>query len=306
MFQTFNVARRRYFFIPGWTGTPLAPLGQTGLTINVKICKAGLTSFADPAGGSTNLTEIGNGWYYADFTAGDNDTLGPLNYQLTWGGGSNSYGDQDEIVAFDPYNGHNLGLDYLDVNVTSRSTYAGGAVASVTGNVGGSVAGNVLGSIGGDVLGKVLGGGASTITGTGARADVRAWNGTAPNNLVSGRVDASVGAYASGQDPATLVLDVAASGHSTAGSIGAAIGAAGTLTAGERNSVADALLDRANAIETGLTPRQALRALAAGVGGTVSGAPTATITINGLGVTTQRMTQTFDLNGNRTAVTFNL
>lgn len=42
----------------------------------------------------------------------------------------------------------------------------------------------------------------------------------------TGRV--TVGGYASGQDPATLVLDATASGHNTAGTIGAAIGAAGS------------------------------------------------------------------------------
>jgi hypothetical protein len=64
------------------------------------------------------------------------------------------------------------------------SSYSGGAVASVTGNVGGS--------IGGDVQGKVLGGGTSTITGIGA--DVSATSG-----------NVTVGGYASGEDPASLL-----------------------------------------------------------------------------------------------------
>jgi hypothetical protein len=54
-------------------------------------------------------------------------------------------------------------LANLDVTVSSRSTYAGGAVASVTGAVG---------SVTGDVGGKVLGGGAGTITGVGAQASL--------------------------------------------------------------------------------------------------------------------------------------
>jgi hypothetical protein len=68
------------------------------------------------------------------------------------------------------------------------SSYAGGAVLSVTGNVGGNVTGSVgsvAGSVTGDVQGKVLGGGTSTIAATGA--DV----------LVSG--------YSTGEDPATLL-----------------------------------------------------------------------------------------------------
>ncbi len=65
-------------------------------------------------------------------------------------------------------NGRAANLDNLDAAISTRSTYAGGAVASVTAAV-------------------------------------------------------TVGGYSSGQDPATLVLDPAASGHNTAGTIGAAI-----------------------------------------------------------------------------------
>ncbi len=49
-------------------------------------------------------------------------------------------------------------LDNLDAAVSTRSTYAGGAVASVTGGVGGSVTGSVgsvVGNIGGNLLGAV-------------------------------------------------------------------------------------------------------------------------------------------------------
>ena len=126
-----------------------------------------------------------------------------------------------------------------------QTAVAAGAVASVTGAVG-SVTGAV-GSVTGDVGGKVLGGGAGTITGTGARADVRAWNGTAPSNLVSGRVDVTVGAMQtdtldanalkadaateiatavaapSAATIASAVANEALSGHTTAGSLGEAL-----------------------------------------------------------------------------------
>jgi hypothetical protein len=52
-------------------------------------------------------------------------------------------------------------LDNLDQAVGTRSTYAGGPVASVTGSVG---------SVAGDVGGKVLGGGAAVLAGDGVRA----------------------------------------------------------------------------------------------------------------------------------------
>ena len=51
----------------------------------------------------------------------------------------------------------------------------------------------------------------------------------------------------------------------------AAVGSAMTLTVGERNSIADALLDRANAVETGWTLRQVCRILASVLGGKSSG-----------------------------------
>jgi hypothetical protein len=96
-------------------------------------------------------------------------------------------------------------LDDIAANVTPdlatmTADYANGVfvIDSVAGNVGGNlignVGGNVAGNLGGDVGGKVLGGGPSAITGTGCRSDLRAWNGTAPNNLSSGRVDSTVGA----------------------------------------------------------------------------------------------------------------
>jgi hypothetical protein len=53
-------------------------------------------------------------------------------------------------------------------------------------------------------------------------------NAAITSRLASGNV--TVGAYAAGQDPATLVLDVAQSGHNTAGTIGAKIGTAGGYT----------------------------------------------------------------------------
>lgn len=49
----------------------------TGKTIAVVISKNG-GSFANPAAGVTNATEVSNGWYYADLGTSDTGTLGPL------------------------------------------------------------------------------------------------------------------------------------------------------------------------------------------------------------------------------------
>lgn len=81
------------------------------------------------------------------------------------------------------------------------------------------------------------------------------------------------------------------------------IGASVLLTSQERLDIADALLDRANAIETGLTPRGAMRLGAAADAGKVAGASTSTVTIRNVGDTKTRITATVDADGNRTDVT---
>lgn len=83
----------------------------------------------------------------------------------------------------------------------------------------------------------------------------------------------------------------------------AAVGDAMTLTSGERNSVADALLDRADGVETGVTPRQGFRLMLATLVGKLSGAATTTINIRDTGDSKNRISATVDSDGNRTAVT---
>ncbi len=82
-------------------------------------------------------------------------------------------------------------------------------------------------------------------------------------------------------------------------------GDAMTLTVGERNAVADALLDRANGVETGLTPRQALRLEIAALVGKLSGAGSTTITIRDINDTVDRIVATVDSFGDRTHVVTN-
>lgn len=77
-----------------------------------------------------------------------------------------------------------------------------------------------------------------------------------------------------------------------------------TLTTAERNAIADAHLDRADAIETGLTPRQAHRLEAAAAAGKLSGAATTNVLIrNAVADSKNRIDATVDQDGNRTAVT---
>lgn len=75
------------------------------------------------------------------------------------------------------------------------------------------------------------------------------------------------------------------------------------LTSAERNSVADALLDRTAGVETNFTPRQSLRLMLAALAAKLSGAATTTVTIRDINDTKARITATVDSDGNRTAVT---
>ena len=98
------------------------------------------------------------------------------------------------------------------------------------------------------------------------------------------------------------------------GSVGSVIGNVGgnllgTLSTAERNAIADALLGRSDGIETGITPRQALRAIAAVVAGVITTSQEAQEIFKALGATslgTTRVTLTVDSEGNRSAVTLDL
>lgn len=89
----------------------------------------------------------------------------------------------------------------------------------------------------------------------------------------------------------------------------AAVGSAMTLTSGERDSIASAHLDLAAGIETGVTVRQATRAVAAMLAGIIGGAGTGTEAFKGIGQAsggTTRVTVTVDSSGNRSAMSLNL
>lgn len=80
----------------------------------------------------------------------------------------------------------------------------------------------------------------------------------------------------------------------------AAVGSAMTLTSGERDSIAAAILDLAAGVETNLTPRQLLRLLAAVIAGKSSGGGG---TYRDYNDTKNRIVATLDGSSNRTAVT---
>lgn len=64
----------------------------------------------------------------------------------------------------------------------------------------------------------------------------------------------------------------------------------------------DAILDRTDGVETGWTPRQALRIIAAALAGKLSGAATTTVAIRSITDSKARITATVDADGNRSSV----
>lgn len=172
-------------------------------------------------------------------------------------------------------------------------------------------------------------------------ANVEMWRTSQANAAVSGRPDVYVGATASGAitnssfaagaidataiatdaitsaelatSAATKIRDTILSDATTfAGASIAAIKAktdnlpaapAATSDIPTANQNADALLDRADGVETGYTFRQWLRLAGAVLLGKASGLATTTAVYRDLGDTKDRITATVDANGNRSAVT---
>jgi hypothetical protein len=81
---------------------------------------------------------------------------------------------------------------------------------------------------------------------------------------------------------------------------------AATLTPAADNEIADALLDRTSAVESGVTVRQVLRLIAAVLGGKSSGLDTGNPVFRNLGDSKDVVTSTADADGNRTSVTTDL
>lgn len=74
------------------------------------------------------------------------------------------------------------------------------------------------------------------------------------------------------------------------------------LSTATMQSIATALLDLSNGVETSFTLRQALRLILSSAAGELSGAATSEITIRDINDTKTRITATVDASGNRTAV----
>lgn len=186
------------------------------------------------------------------------------------------------------------------VSDLNDSAYAGGAVASVTG----------------DVAGKVLGGGASSITGTGVRAvdasgDALATAATAAailedtgTTLPAAIADVpTVAEFEARTLPAASYFDPAAdtvvnvTNVATVNALGTDAVSAAALAAG----AVDEILDEV--VEGSITLRQAIRIILARLVNKAGGGGTTTLTFRDVADTKPRVTMTVDADGNRSAVT---
>ena len=94
--------------------------GKTGLTLTITASKDG-AAFASI---TPTVTERGSGWYNLALTTAHTNTLGDLALHVT-----GAAADPADMVLL-------IEAGATDADVSSRSTFAGGAVASVTGAVG--------------------------------------------------------------------------------------------------------------------------------------------------------------------------
>jgi len=307
---------------------------KTGLTPTVTLSKNG-GAFASPAGA---VTEIGNGWYKVAGNATDANTLGPLLLHAT-GTGADPADGRFDVVAYDPQDAAALGLSRVDAAISTRSTYAGGAVASVTAAV--TVGTN------NDKTGYALTAGERTAIANEVEAQII--DDTDSERVLQAIVDKiaaanpslddlTLGAIASAvrteltveltRIDAAITSRLASVGYTApdnasiaavklktdnlppdpadasdiAGAFATVAAAIGALSIPTTEQNATDLLDLADGVETGTTLRQALRISLSVLAGKLLGAETNTPAFRDINDTKDRVTATTDVNGNRLTV----
>lgn len=210
-------------------------------------------------------------------------------------------------------------------SVTGAVGSVTGAVGSVTGNVGGNVVGSVASVTAAVTLPTIP---TNWITANGIAADAIGASELAADAVteIAAGISIPSAATIASQVRTELTtelgrIDVATSTRLATAGYTAPLDAAGTRTAvglatanldtqlGDLPTAAEsatALLDAANGVETGLTPREALRLTSAALAGKISGAETTTVVIRNTADTKDRITATVDADGNRTAITTDL
>ena len=244
----------------------------TGKTVAITISKNG-GAFGNPNAGATNATEVSNGWYKVTLDTTDTNTIGDLVVRGT----ATACDDSEQVMEV--VSATTGGASNLDVASSTLATAAN--LATVAGYLDTEVAA-ILAAVDTEV--------ATIVTQTGAAA-IRTALGLASANL-----DTQLDAL-----PTTAEL---ATALGTADD--AVLTAIGALSIPTANDNADALLDRANGIETGITLRNLLRGVGAMLLGKASGGQTGTEVFRAADDSKDRVTMTDDSTGNRTAVTLDL
>ena len=183
-------------------------VGATGLSLTIQASKAGgaLTTI------TPTVTELGSGLYSIALTSSHTGTLGALVLHVT-GSGAVPSDSLDQVVAFDPTDPAALGLTRLDAAMTSRATPA--QILSNTSNLlATDGSGRVTVGTNADKTGYAL----SQAFPTNFSLLAISGGGAVTAGTVSGNV--TIGGYAAGQDPATLVWGASPSGFLTSGTMG--------------------------------------------------------------------------------------
>lgn len=174
---------------------------ETGVvTPTINISKLGATV----ATGAGTWTEIGNGQYYYEFTAGEVDTLGWISVNIKKATVSRDYNAIVQVMAYDYAVATNLGLSALPAVATGslgaipttgtganqiavNGSGAVSTVVSVSGSVGSvtGAVGSVTGNIGGNLTGSV-----GSLTATAVQ---NIWDDLNTNNTVVGSVGKLIG-----------------------------------------------------------------------------------------------------------------
>lgn len=309
---------------------------ETALTIantDIKVWKAGATTLANKNSGGA--THISGGIYYAVLDATDTDTIGPLVLFVAVSGalavrlecevldeaqydalfGTTAY---STLTAAAVRTELTTELGRIDAAVSTRLATAGYTApldAAGTRSAVGLAAANLDTQIGdlptnAELAASQASADDATLAAIAAlptpldAAGVRTAVGLASANLDTQL--AALAAYLDTEVAAILAAvdtEVAAIKAKT-DNLPAAPAATGDIPTANAN--ADALLDRAAGVETGVTPRQALRGILAAALGKLSGAATTTVVIRDANDTKDRITATVDADGNRTAVTKDL
>ena len=183
---------------------------ETAITApTVNISKNGATV----AAGAGTFTEIGNGQYYYEFTAGEVDTLGWIAFNLEKATVTRDYNAVIQVMAYDAMDTVRLGLTAIpnvaqgttgaistgnatgQVTVATNNDKTGYALsATQTFNVTGNITGNLTGSVGsvtgavGSVTGNVGGNVTGSVGSLTATAVQNIWDDLSVNNTVVGSI----------------------------------------------------------------------------------------------------------------------